>query len=505
MHIRKIKAGGVNTSLENFVGEVGTLFYDPITRKLRISDGHTPGGSPIVVEGSSGNGSIIQSATAPSSPSTSTLWYDTVGGRTYVYFDSGWVDASPEANSTGTAIPQLVSYFTNDIGYLTSSTVNSYIHLPPTFTVTNVSYFTNDIGYLTSSTVNSYVTRYSNLIQSPSAPTGSTATLWYSTTAGRLFTYYSSQWIDTSPTTLGITTLNNKSVSGFLASWQSGDPFQWFIINSWSALQYLTAGTQLQITYPTGSTTTYTESFTLAADIVMHSDEGVSVIYTTTTPTYGLYGGITTVVWSYATPTIGVDVQNGRDFVIANTSTSWTFGATGILTLPGSIKKSTDLDISIGGSTGNWAIITEYDSVTPAGTLGSYTLTFDLTNHFLSRGIVTSLPVGTVITVVLGTSITPGDTFTTLSAFTLVSGNIYQASVNYSGSGWGGSVAIGKINVLTPKADWTFNDRGELTFPDSTAQSTAFTATSYINKATLKSVVAASTSFTDFQTRIASL
>ena len=37
---------------------------------------------------------IIQSATTPTG-STSTLWYDTVGGRSYVYYDSGWVDASP--------------------------------------------------------------------------------------------------------------------------------------------------------------------------------------------------------------------------------------------------------------------------------------------------------------------------------------------------------------------------------------------------------------------------
>jgi hypothetical protein len=39
-------------------------------------------------------GGIIQSATAPTG-STSTLWYDTVGGRSYVYYDAGWVDSSP--------------------------------------------------------------------------------------------------------------------------------------------------------------------------------------------------------------------------------------------------------------------------------------------------------------------------------------------------------------------------------------------------------------------------
>lgn len=43
-HVRKIKAGGVNTTWQNFVGEAGTLFYDHTLGNLRLSDGHTPGG-----------------------------------------------------------------------------------------------------------------------------------------------------------------------------------------------------------------------------------------------------------------------------------------------------------------------------------------------------------------------------------------------------------------------------------------------------------------------------
>jgi hypothetical protein len=47
------------------------------------------------VTSNSSNGIIVQSATAPATTSTSTIWYDTVGGRSYVYYDSGWVDANP--------------------------------------------------------------------------------------------------------------------------------------------------------------------------------------------------------------------------------------------------------------------------------------------------------------------------------------------------------------------------------------------------------------------------
>ena len=103
MHVRKIKSGGVNTTWERFISEVGTLFYDHTLGNLRISDGHTPGGHPVVID-DNGNGSIIQSDVAPSDQSTSTLWYDTISGRTYVYFDGGWVDSSPMPGGTLWAI-----------------------------------------------------------------------------------------------------------------------------------------------------------------------------------------------------------------------------------------------------------------------------------------------------------------------------------------------------------------------------------------------------------------
>ena len=58
MPIRKIKAGLVNTrDAEEYSTEIGYLFYDANPngdRTLRISDGVTPGGIPIVAgDGSS--------------------------------------------------------------------------------------------------------------------------------------------------------------------------------------------------------------------------------------------------------------------------------------------------------------------------------------------------------------------------------------------------------------------------------------------------------------------
>jgi hypothetical protein len=55
----------------------------------------------IFIEGGGGGGaSVTTSDTAPVSPSDGDLWYDSVGGRLYVYYDDGdtsqWVDAAPQ-------------------------------------------------------------------------------------------------------------------------------------------------------------------------------------------------------------------------------------------------------------------------------------------------------------------------------------------------------------------------------------------------------------------------
>jgi len=53
-----------------------------------------------------GGASVTTSDTAPSTPSDGDLWYDSVGGRMYVYYDDGdtsqWVDSSPQGGGGGT-------------------------------------------------------------------------------------------------------------------------------------------------------------------------------------------------------------------------------------------------------------------------------------------------------------------------------------------------------------------------------------------------------------------
>jgi hypothetical protein len=100
-----------------------------------------------------GSGSIIQSATPPVNPTASTLWWDEVSGRLYVYYNDGtssqWVDAAP-AGISGAG---------------------------------------GGSG---------------SIIQSDTAPLNPTpSTLWWNSVAGRLYVYYNdgvtSQWVDAAP------------------------------------------------------------------------------------------------------------------------------------------------------------------------------------------------------------------------------------------------------------------------------------------------------------------
>ena len=47
------------------------------------------------ISSSSGSSSVTTGETAPVGPSLGDLWYDTISGRTYIYYDSNWVDANP--------------------------------------------------------------------------------------------------------------------------------------------------------------------------------------------------------------------------------------------------------------------------------------------------------------------------------------------------------------------------------------------------------------------------
>jgi hypothetical protein len=59
-----------------------------------------------------GSASVTTSDTAPASPKDGDLWYDSVSGRTFVFYDDGtssqWVDAAPQGGGGGSSTPTKV-------------------------------------------------------------------------------------------------------------------------------------------------------------------------------------------------------------------------------------------------------------------------------------------------------------------------------------------------------------------------------------------------------------
>jgi hypothetical protein len=114
----------------------------------------------------SGNANITVSDTAPTGASEGTIWYDTVGGKTYIYYDNSWVDANP--SNIGPTGPAGV---TGPIG--------------PTGTTGP------GTGVVT---------------QGANPPTGpSENQLWYDVVSGKTYIYYNGAWVDSNPATVGPT------------------------------------------------------------------------------------------------------------------------------------------------------------------------------------------------------------------------------------------------------------------------------------------------------------
>jgi len=72
-----------------------------------------------VITSVAGNAAVTVSGTNPNSPTVGELWYDTVDGRTYIYYNGTWVDSNPTniatagtapLTSTSNGIPGQIAY-----------------------------------------------------------------------------------------------------------------------------------------------------------------------------------------------------------------------------------------------------------------------------------------------------------------------------------------------------------------------------------------------------------
>jgi hypothetical protein len=93
----------VSSSIETGINppanpSTGDLWYDTVSGRLYIYyDASWIDSSP---SGSGGGSNISTGETPPIDAELGDLWYDTISGRMYIYYDSGWVDASPPASSS---------------------------------------------------------------------------------------------------------------------------------------------------------------------------------------------------------------------------------------------------------------------------------------------------------------------------------------------------------------------------------------------------------------------
>jgi hypothetical protein len=152
MTIQKIKSGRITTiEADEYVGVIGTIFYNEEIGDLRLSDGITIGGIPINTgSGGGGGATIIVSATAPTGVLTGTLWWNSVTGVLNIRYAGGWRIASTTpgpkgdtgdtgpAGANGTSIVIKGAVLTADLLPLTSEVGDLFV-----ITSTGDGYFWN--------------------------------------------------------------------------------------------------------------------------------------------------------------------------------------------------------------------------------------------------------------------------------------------------------------------------------------------------------------------------
>ena len=159
MAIRKIKAALVNTrDATDYSTEIGYLFYDADPngdRTLRISDGSTPGGIPLLASSSSGDSStgIAQAQLKVADDSSSSTTFD-LGGTGETLKIAGGTNLSTSISGDTLTLNLNSDLQVNNLSGLDSSGINVndnlYVNGASVLTSgSNVSELTNDANYLT--------------------------------------------------------------------------------------------------------------------------------------------------------------------------------------------------------------------------------------------------------------------------------------------------------------------------------------------------------------------
>ena len=168
-------------------------------------DGATGPSGPSGAKGDPGaNAETFVGDVPPITATTGTMWWDTVSGRTYIYYNNGWEDANPSlpgptgpSGAQGEIGPTGPSGAQGEIGPTGPSGADGVTGPSGADGVTGPSGAKGDTGPTGPSGA-------SNIIVSDTAPLDQTVgSVWYDTVSGRTYIYYEGTWVDTNPGTIG--------------------------------------------------------------------------------------------------------------------------------------------------------------------------------------------------------------------------------------------------------------------------------------------------------------
>jgi hypothetical protein len=237
------------------------------------------------------------------------------------------------------------------------------------------------------------------------------------------------------------------------------------IAEGMGAIQIKPAGassaTQALLIYPTtqdGNHIHLTAMFGGTTDLYLGNDDQFVKVDHSGTVVVQTYSTATTNTWTFGTDGVltlstastilgsGIDPNVYIETATTATTSTWTFGTDGVLTLPAATP------VIKGGGTGT--------DVTVIATTGTNTATW----VFGASGVIT-LPNSMTI-----------DSYGTsgVNAFVDIGGDNTRISIDNDGAPPGFSITT---NAAVTARTWRFGPDGELTFPDATVQTTAYTGT----------------------------
>ena len=404
---------------------------------------------------------LVVSSTAPDTPIVGSLWYDTISGTLYIYYDSNWVDSNPPP-----AVPTDISDLTDTTNLLGSGGGISITDFGEGFSLTSANKIVTNKLYSTNLTQSTQHYRLeldtNGVVHLPDQSIINGATLksvagnYAGITAGPVGKDEDSwMWVDNNGAWVG----TDYSTNGYTWQFQNDGnlklPLGGDIVDSNGDSVLGTGGSSDRLT--NGIHELVLNVGGAGPYITFPADDGASI---------SIQGcDITGAGFE-------VNLLSAEDGVrLSANATSdrkdWLFGADGNLTLPG----TGTINNPAGGTIGSiYTFNTDYMGASSANDAGAY-----LADTVNSQNIA------------IGWVVTFSDNSTkTVTAVTRVPSTYVHIE-------WSGSIAYTypftvqsadyavTVNALELTPDgtttWTFGTDGGLTFPDTTVQATAYTGT----------------------------